>query len=50
MDDYKRKSIKDYTSWDANCIYIKNKKWQRKMKKKLRRITRKRIKKDMGEF
>ena len=29
MDNFKRKTIKNYTAWDINCLYIGSRKWKR---------------------
>ena len=43
MDDFKRATVKDYTAWDLNTKYVKD----RKLKQKFNKKGRKKIKKDL---
>ena len=48
MDDFKKENVKDYTSWDLNCRKIlPNDKKKNNLEKKIRRKTRRKMKKDL---
>lgn len=50
MDDFKRKSIRDYTSWDMNwkCIQ-RNSKNRKKLKNLFKRKARRKLKMELKE-
>ncbi len=48
MDDFKKKSIYDYTSWDLNCKCIKsNYKTRKRLINLFKRKARRRLKQDL---
>lgn len=49
MDDFKKQTSKDYTSWDLNCpriVHIKN---RQKLEKIFKRKARRKIKQEIKE-
>lgn len=44
MDDFKRKTFKDYTSWDINCPYVCR---MRKTRNKLRNIFKRKARRTL---
>lgn len=45
MDDFKRKSFKDYTAWDIGCPFVRRKrKVRRKLIKLLKRKAKRKLK------
>ena len=54
MDDFKKATVKDYTSWDLNCRSIcpHNKysnKLEKQIKRKARRISKQNLKKSIDK-
>lgn len=51
MDDFKKATTKDYTSWDLNCpqiVFIKNRqKWKAVFKRKARRKMKRDLDKEI---
>ena len=43
MDNFKKATVKDYTAWDLNTEYVKN----RKIKQKFNKKGRKKLKNDI---
>ena len=54
MDDFKKETVKDYTSWDLNCrnICSHNKysnKLEKQIKRKARRISKQNLKQSIDK-
>ena len=55
MDDFKKATVKDYTSWDLNCKSIcphdkSSNKLEKRIKRKARRIFRQNLKKTIDKL
>lgn len=54
MDDFKKATAKDYTSWDLNCRNIcphnkRSNKLEKRIKRKARRVSKQNLKKDIDK-
>ncbi len=54
MDDFKKATVKNYTSWDLNCRNIcphdkNSNKLEKRIKRKARRIFKQNLKKDIDK-
>ena len=47
MDNFKRKTIKNYTAWDINCPYIGSRRWKRRLKITFKRTARRKLKQEI---
>ena len=55
MDDFKKATVVDYTIWDLNCRNIcphnrRSNKWEKKIKRKARRVFKQKLKKDIDKI
>ena len=55
MDDFKKTTVKDYTSWDLNCRSIcphnkSSNKLEKRIKRKARRIFKQNLKKILTKY
>lgn len=55
MDDFKKATVKDYTSWDLNCRSVcphdkSSSKLEKRIKRKARRIFKQNLKKGIDKF
>lgn len=48
MDEFKRKSVKDYTAWDLNCKQVSPR--YNKLEKLFKRKARRKMKKEIKNY